>query len=258
MTDNVTLTTRNLTVGYKNKPLLKDINVTLSSGDFIVLMGANGKGKSTLLKSLYRALTPLSGTIIIEGKDISEIANLDFARLVSIVNTERTHATLTAYELVSIGRQPYTGYFGILRPQDKEIVESAMEKTGINSLRNRKVNTLSDGEHQKVMIARALAQLTPIILLDEPTSFLDVASRIETMQLLHNLAQEGKAILLSTHDVAEGLRVATGAWLAPAGEDKIISGTIPELINQQAFDHLFPGRNITFDTNNLTYFSKND
>lgn len=258
-----TLSTCSLSAGYDNKVIVRDLNLELEPGTMVVLLGANGRGKSTLLRTLSGAQPPLAGTVTIEGKPVDRIAPTEMAKLISLVYTDRTHsAQLTAAELVGLGRQPYTGFFGRLSDNDRLIVNDALDTVGMLSMATRQINTLSDGERQKIMLARALAQETPVILLDEPTSFLDIASRIETMQLLHDLAViRGKTILLSTHDIAEALPLATHAWLMIKNPDDspsaaattMITGSITTLIANGSFDRLFPDRKITFDPASFTF-----
>ena len=169
------------------------------------------------------------------------------ARIMSVVYTERTNAgALTAREVVELGRQPYTGFFGRLSAEDHHIVAKSLEDVGMVALSDRFMATLSDGERQKVMIARALAQRTPVMILDEPTSFLDVASRLEIMQLLKMLADDyDTAVLLSTHDVASALAVSSQLWLMPGG-GRFESGTPNELIQSGSLQNLFEGRGVEF------------
>lgn len=238
------LSTHGLCVGYGHKTLAGDMDLELHRGDMVALLGVNGRGKSTLLRTLAGSLPPLAGQVCIMGEKLPDIPPRELARRMSIVCTDRTQAELTVRELVGIGRQPYTGFFGGLSRRDNEVIDQCVAKVGIQELENRKITTLSDGERQKAMIARALAQETPLILLDEPTSFLDAASRLETMRLLGQLAKQGKGILLSTHDVAEALEVATHGWLLT---DRMESGPIDQLIADGAMDRLFPGRGVAFD-----------
>lgn len=203
-----------VSIGYRKKVVAEGLTTELRGGEFTCLVGRNGLGKSTLLKVLAGFDKPLSGNISlnIKGKDydLTKLSKTVLARFVSVVLTDRIEiANVTAKEVVGMGRMPYTGFFGKLKKEDKDIVDTAMGDTGIEELAEREINTLSDGERQKVMIARALAQQTPIILLDEPTAFLDYESKVSTMQLLHELAHDkGKIILASTHDLDIAVRYA--------------------------------------------------
>ncbi|MBR5670406.1 MAG: ABC transporter ATP-binding protein [Bacteroidales bacterium] len=208
-----------LAIGYTAKHSVKvvaeGITATIRSGEMTCLLGVNGAGKSTLLRTLSGFLPPLSGKIDIMGKPLKSYRETDLAKVIGVVLTEKNNLqNMTVEELVGIGRSPYTGFWGRLRAEDRTKVEESMSKVGITDLRDRLVQTLSDGERQKVMIAKALAQETPIIFLDEPTAFLDYPSKVEILNLLHRLSSEsGKTIFLSTHDLELVLRVADRVWL---------------------------------------------
>lgn len=203
------ITLSHLSVGYKvGHAVVSDINLTLQSGKLASLIGANGVGKSTLLKTLTGFLPKLEGSLLLDGKDISEFSQRALAQQISIVLTQKPDVqNLTVEEIVGLGRSPYTGFFGKLHANDQQIVDESIIAVGIEKLKNRMIQTLSDGERQKVMIAKALAQQTPIIFLDEPTAFLDFSSKVETFQLLQRMAHEmGKLVLLSTHDLELAVR----------------------------------------------------
>ncbi|WP_311156181.1 ABC transporter ATP-binding protein, partial [Prevotella histicola] len=203
------ITLSHLSVGYKiGHAVVSDINLTLQSGKLASLIGANGVGKSTLLKTLTGFLPKLEGSLLLDGKDISEFSQRALARQISIVLTQKPDVqNLTVEEIVGLGRSPYTGFFGKLHANDQQIVDESITAVGIEKLKNRMIQTLSDGERQKVMIAKALAQQTPVIFLDEPTAFLDFSSKVETFQLLQRMAHEmGKLVLLSTHDLELAVR----------------------------------------------------
>ena len=203
------ITLSHLSVGYKvGHAVVSDINLTLQSGKLASLIGENGVGKSTLLKTLTGFLPKLEGSLLLDGKDISEFSQRALARQISIVLTQKPDVqNLMVEEIVGLGRSPYTGFFGKLHANDQQIVDESITAVGIEKLKNRMIQTLSDGERQKVMIAKALAQQTPVIFLDEPTAFLDFSSKVETFQLLQRMAHEmGKLILLSTHDLELAVR----------------------------------------------------
>ena len=205
------ITLEQLSVGYKGfSPVVTGINVEIKSGELTCLIGPNGIGKSTLLKTLTGFLPKLGGRLLLDGRDIDLLSQHERAKYISIVLTYKTDVqNLSVAEMVGMGRMPYTGFWGKLNADDREIVAEAINMVGINHLKDRMVQTLSDGERQKVMIAKALAQQTPIILLDEPTSFLDFPSKVEMLQLLHRLAKEtDKVVFLSTHDLELALRIA--------------------------------------------------
>ena len=203
------ITLSHLSVGYKvGHAVVSDINLTLQSGKLASLIGANGVGKSTLLKTLTGFLPKLEGSLLLDGKDISEFSQRALAQQISIVLTQKPDVqNLTIEEIVGLGRSPYTGFFGKLHANDQQIVDESITAVGIEKLKNRMIQTLSDGERQKRLNAKALAQQTPVIFLDEPTAFLDFSSKVETFQLLQRMAHEmGKLVLLSTHDLELAVR----------------------------------------------------
>lgn len=258
MHDNAIYTTHDLAVGYRNGKnavtLLHGLNLTLESGKLVALLGQNGAGKSTLLRALTCDEKPLSGTIQVDGRNLAEMSQKERSRLIGLVSTDRIQAgALTVRELVALGRQPHTGFLGRLDDEDHEIVRQSMEDAGIIGKAEDYVASLSDGERQKAMIARALAQQTPIIILDEPTAFLDVASRIETMRLLQTLAHDrGKAVLLSSHDISQSLMLADELWLITT-DRQVITGTTTDLLVSGAMDRLFTNRSIHFNPQILDY-----
>ncbi|MCF0203081.1 MAG: ABC transporter ATP-binding protein [Bacteroidaceae bacterium] len=203
--------TENLSIGYPTRVVASGVNISLHPGSMVCLIGENGTGKSTLLRTLAGFLSPLDGSITIDAPEpiaLHELPKRQLARLVSVVLTDRISAQNTSVrELIAMGRMPYTGFFGRLSADDNRIVDVCLSETGIGA--ERLVNTLSDGELQKVMIARALAQQTRYIFLDEPTAFLDYPSKVRTMENLKKLAHnQGKTILLSTHDIEIALCMA--------------------------------------------------
>ena len=232
--------TRNLSIGYVLKgghlKLVHDaLDLNLYPGEVTCLLGLNGAGKSTLLRTLCGFQPSLGGEIELKGKPLASYSQGDFSRMVGVVLTEKTNAGgITVYELVSLGRHPYTGFFGQLRQEDRRIIEESLAAAGIA---------------QKAMIAKALAQQCPIILLDEPTAFLDVTSRIETMVLLHTLAvEQQKAILLSTHDLDLAIQLGDCLWLQEKSRP-MACGTPEDLIMGGAFETFFSKEGIVFDPN---------
>lgn len=197
------ITTNRLTVGYRGHRVVEDISLSLPCGRLVCLLGPNGAGKSTLLRTLCGFQPPIAGTVTISGSDITTMSAAEVARLVSVVLTDRPLTpSLTAAEMVGMGRAPYTRFWGRLSDDDRRLVSEAMQTVGIAPLATRRMGQLSDGELQKVMIAKALAQHTPVIVLDEPTAFLDYPSKVAVMKTLARLAHdEGKTILMSTHDL---------------------------------------------------------
>ena len=217
-----------LSVGYSlSHPVISDINLELRSGQLACLIGENGIGKSTLLKTLTGFLPKLKGSLLLGDRDIESFSQRELARQVSIVLTQKPDVqNLTIEEIIGLGRSPYTGFFGRLRAEDRKVVDDAIATMGIEKLRGRMIQTLSDGERQKVMIAKALAQETPIILLDEPTAFLDFPSKAETFHSLQRMAHErDKLILLSTHDLELAVRFADSLLEVKKGTLQAVSAT---------------------------------
>lgn len=214
-----TIRIKNLATGYtirgKTNIVSDNINASLRSGELTCLLGPNGAGKSTLLKTLTGFIQPMAGHIYIGERNISEYSDTELAKEVGVVLTYRLNSTnLTVDDIIAMGRSPYTGFWGSLGYEDIKIVDEAIALVGIEDLRGRSLRTLSDGERQKVMIAKALAQQTPVIILDEPTAFLDYPSKVEMMQLLQRLARErAKTVFLSTHDLELALHIADRIWL---------------------------------------------
>lgn len=243
---------QNLSIGYrgknKEKVVLGNIHADIQAGELTCLLGTNGVGKSTLLRTLSAFQPKLGGAIYIKGKELGEYTDKQLAKLVSVVLTEKCDIrNLSVTDLIGMGRSPYTDFWGILNKEDREVVKRAITLIGIESLAHRMVHTLSDGERQKVMIAKALAQETPIILLDEPTAFLDFPSKVEIMQLLHRLSrQTGKTIFLSTHDLELALQVADCLWLMSPSEGLAI-GTSEDLTLNGSLARFFVRKGIRFD-----------
>ncbi|MEE0978128.1 MAG: ABC transporter ATP-binding protein [Muribaculaceae bacterium] len=241
---------QNLSCGYSpTNIILCDLCGTLHHSSLTALLGENGIGKSTLLRTICGVQPGYGGQLLVEGEPLSDMQPRRLARTISIVNTDVTGAGgLTVEELVALGRHPFTGFFGRLTRYDRDIVTHALRQVGMNHARNSFVATLSDGMRQKVMIARALAQTTPIIILDEPTAFLDAASRIETLQLLRDLAvTRQKAILISTHDIGQVLPLASHLWLLTHSR-RLVTGPTASLTSQpEIMDTLFGDRPVKFD-----------
>ncbi|MDE6237339.1 MAG: ABC transporter ATP-binding protein [Muribaculaceae bacterium] len=218
--------------GKKQRIVGENLNAALLAGELTALIGPNGVGKSTLMRTLSGFQAPCGGKIEIMGRDISDLKRSELAKMVSVVLTEKPSLdNMKVEELVELGRSPYTGFFGRAGIEDKEMVESAIEQVGIESLRDRYVSSLSDGERQKVMIAKALAQSTPVIFLDEPSAFLDWPSKAELFRLLRRLAQtENKAILLSTHDLEIAFRLSDRFWIMDREKQLTVSKEPPYYI----------------------------
>ena len=247
-----TIEIRNLTIGYaarkRNKRIIaENINSDIFSGELTCLLGSNGIGKSTLLRTLSAFLPKISGDIYISGKKLEKYDDKELSKVVSVVLTEKVDINITVKKLIGLGRSPYTGFWGSLNKADEIIVDDAIALVKIGHLADRLVHTLSDGERQKIMIAKALVQETPIVLLDEPTAFLDFPSKVEIMQLLHELSrQTNKTIFLSTHDLELALQIADKVWLM----DKLKGiqiGTPEDLTINGSLNRFFAHKGIMFD-----------
>jgi len=256
------LYTENLSIGFNEKRnskiiLHKDINISLDKGEFVCLLGPNGAGKSTLIRTFTGFNKALSGKVILNNKEIRNYSEKELAKQISVVLTEKTDtANITVNELVAMGRYPYTGFFGKLTNDDIRIVNESLEQLGMAKMQNKLCGELSDGEAQKTIIAKALAQKTPIIILDEPTAFLDLPSRIEIMQLLKELAHNtGKTILLSTHELDLALQYADRLFLLAQGKE-IKCGTPEDLVLNGDFNSFFEKNGIEFDNSSGNFISK--
>lgn len=211
----------NLEIGYEEKAILPPINARLEEGSLIALIGPNGAGKSTLFKTLTAQIKAVSGSIFLKGKDINTYSPKEKANLIGLVLTERPDEMfLKVFDVVASGRSPYTNFFGKLNKEDENIIKESLEIIGITNLINKYFNTLSDGEKQKVMIAKTLAQNTPIIFMDEPTAFIDYPSKIELLSIMKMLTKERKkTIIFSSHDLELLLRYTDDIWMISKGKD---------------------------------------
>jgi iron complex transport system ATP-binding protein len=234
------LRTEDLHIGYKDKAILPPINVSLKEGNLIALIGPNGAGKSTLFKTLTAHIKPIKGKIELFGKELTDYSSKEKARLIGLVLTERPDDMfLKVYDVVASGRCPYTDFFGKIGKDDEKIIQESLDIVGINKLKDRYFNTLSDGEKQKVMIAKTLAQNTPIIFMDEPTAFIDYPSKIELFSLMKMLTKErNKTIIFSSHDLELLLRYTDDIWLISKGK-QLISAKKDDLIGNEILKEYF-------------------
>ena len=244
---------RSLSIGYaarRQAPhvVAGSLNAALRPGEFVCLLGPNGAGKSTLLETLTGIRTPLEGSVLFESRALRSFSPRELARRMSIVLTERVSAgVMPVYSLVALGRQPYTDWAGRLAPSDRDAVNEAIRLAGVGELAHRPFCELSDGEKQKVMIARALAQEPRVMILDEPTAFLDLPRRVELMHLLCRLAHTaGRAVLMSTHELDLALRCADRIWLLPPG-GPLVDGTPEDLVLRGSFSSAFATDLVQFD-----------
>lgn len=241
------LLTRELTVGHQKKAILKGINVVLKRGELVCLMGPNGSGKSTLIHTLGGLLEPVSG-------EVKVLSNEPRQKSLAIVLTEKSfHPDLTGWEMVTMGRYPHLDWLMQLQPEDLRKIEQAISQTGISYLKDRRNKNMSDGQRQMVMVARALAQDTPILLLDEPTSHLDLNNRVEIMNLLRTLAHEhGKSILMATHELDLALQTADRVWLAD-GSGGLKTGVPEDLVLDGSIDDVFKLKGFTLKTGKVDH-----
>ncbi|APY12835.1 ABC transporter ATP-binding protein [Seonamhaeicola sp. S2-3] len=250
---HMVLKTENLSVGYATKNgqtiVASHINFELHKGELVGLIGANGIGKSTLLRTLTQVQPKLTGSIAINGKRLQSYSNLELAKVLSIVLTEPLASkNLTVFELVALGRQPYTNWVGNLSTKDISIIENALEQTNISNLKNKKCFELSDGQLQKVMITRALAQDTDIIILDEPTTHLDMYHKAYVLKLLQRLVKKtNKTILFSSHEIDLAIQLCNK--LVVMTESEVVCDQPCNLISKGTFNSLFPEDLIAFDKN---------
>ncbi len=243
------LHTDNLSIGYGSKVIASGLNVSLNSGELVCLVGANGSGKSTLLRTISGLQATLEGNIHVGDNLLNEMSPHAVSQQIAMVLTDKPDTVnLKVGELVALGRSPYTNWLGSLRKEDKAAINTALEQTHTHHLANRLVKTLSDGQKQRVMIAKALAQDTPLLFLDEPTAHLDLPNRVAILHLLHQLAREtNKTVLLSTHELDLALQVADQLWLFDKNEQ--LHCDIPEaLILDQTLSAAFDSDLLKFSS----------
>ena len=253
MGDREVLQTESLSIGYRRARraatvIASGLSFGLRPGELVCLLGPNGAGKSTLMRTLARLQPALSGRIWLDGRPLEELRPGQLARRLSVVLTDRVDVgAMSGYGLASLGRHPYTGWTGTLNESDERIVRWALHAVRADGLADRLIVEMSDGERQKILIARALAQEPRVMLLDEPTAFLDLPRRVEVMDLLRRLAREnGQAILLSTHDLDLALRNADRLWLLSA-DGALYDGAPEDLVLGGAFERVFAAEGVTFD-----------
>lgn len=245
---------RELSIGYHERStaaalVKQDISIRALKGEMVALIGGNGIGKSTLLKSIAGFQPALSGELLVHGRSITDFGSEELAKEMSFVSTENVRvANLTVREMVGLGRFPYTNWFGQLNNHDRAIIDQAIFQVGLSGYENRSVNKISDGERQRAMIARALAQDTPIIVLDEPTAFLDISNKYEIVRILHQLTSDhGKCILFSTHDLNTALTMADRIWLML--KDSVVEGIPEDVMSKGYLESLFQDNtHLYFDT----------
>ena len=252
MNNMTILSVSNLSIGYTTKKenivIAKNLNLNLEEGKLIALIGENGIGKSTLLRTLSGLKKPLKGTIHLNNKELKNYSHLDLAQNLSLVLTEKLPpSNLTVFELIALGRQPYTNWIGKLTKEDLEKIKEAIALTQMEHLSEKKYYEISDGQFQNVLVARALAQDTPLIILDEPSTHLDLFHKVSLFKLLKKLATESnKCILFSTHDIDLAIQLSDEMIVMTA--DNVVQDQPCNLISNGIFDTLFKDENIKFDS----------
>ena len=252
------LRTENLAIGYSSRKeqtfIASDLNIELQRGKFVCILGKNGIGKSTLLRTLSKVQPEISGNVLIRDKNLSFFSESELSKIMSLVLTEKLpESNLTVFELIALGRQPYTNWVGTLTKNDIDKIHKAMQLTKVEHLSQNKYYELSDGQLQRVLISRALAQETELIILDEPTAHLDVLHKMESFELLKELASKlHKTIIISTHEIHLALQTADELWLMT--DDEFITGTPKELIENKSIEKLFSSDTVHFDINQQQFF----
>lgn len=243
----------NLHIGYNHKELVSNLNLSFELGTLNAIVGVNGIGKSTLIKSITADLKPLKGKILIDDRELSTIAHKELAKLVSVVHTSREeNKFLSVHELVQMGRYPYINWIGILTDKDKDIVHEALELFSISEFKDKKCYELSDGQYQKVLIARAFAQDTPYIILDEPSTHLDLYHKINLFKTLSDLAKKHhKCIILSTHEIERSIALCDQMLVLL--ENKHYFSTPQDLIDKGVFNRIFPSEMVNFNPQTKTF-----
>ncbi len=251
------ITANDLSIGYRNKSgdtcIASAIDLEIEEGELVGLIGVNGVGKSTLLRSLSGVQPYLKGEVSILNKNLQKLSSEDLAKTISVVLTEQPISkNLSVSELIALGRQPYTNWIGSLSKEDRKKIQTSIELVNIEALKDKRCFELSDGQLQKVLIARALAQDTPFIILDEPTTHLDMYHQAYVLKLLKKLTTEtNKSILFATHEINLALQLCDKIIIME--KDKVIAGSPKELIEKNAFSNIFPSDLIYFDNESVSF-----
>ncbi len=250
--------TKKIHIGYNNQQqqsVLSNININIDYGKLIALIGTNGIGKSTFLKTIAGLIKKLAGEIEIEEKNTDTFTAADWSKSVSIVLTQPDiYQNITVKELIALGRQPHTNWIGTLQDKDEQIISQAMQITQTQDWAEKNVSKLSDGQKQKVFIARAIAQDTPLILMDEPTTHLDFYNKIEFQKLVKKLTVTGKTILYSTHDL--DLAIQHCDEIIVLSNNKVHHQSPQKLIDNKVFDNFFDSDDIWFDAQHQRFVMK--
>ncbi|MBO7516119.1 MAG: ABC transporter ATP-binding protein [Spirochaetia bacterium] len=229
-----------LTVGYNGIPLISDITLSLAKGEILTLIGPNGSGKTTVLKSITRHLATIAGTVYLDGKNMRLINGKEVAKKLAVVLTERIRPEImSCFEFVSAGRYPYTGSFGMLTSHDKEVVNNALEKVNALDISDKDISQISDGQRQRILLARAICQEPEVIVLDEPTSFLDIRHKIELLGILSDMAKKsGISVVMSLHEIDLAQRISDKI-VCVKGERIAAYGTPEEIFSDEVIKNLY-------------------
>lgn len=248
----IVLKLNNVSLGY-NKTIYSDIDACAREGEMIAVIGANGTGKSTLLKSISGVLPYRKGEITVFGKDTKDHKPGQLAQKVSLVPAQSPRArNFSLFDMLATGCYNRSNWLGNISNQDQTLIMNTLQKVGLTAFENRDVSTLSDGEFQRAAIARSLVQESPIILLDEPTAFLDIANKIIVTKLLQEITKnENKTIIFSTHDLMQAIKICDKIWIL--GYNNFIEGSPSSLIEKGAFDKIFKDSSLRFDSELLTF-----
>lgn len=241
------ITLNSLAIGHeKGNALLRRLNLSVNKGEMVALIGRNGTGKSTLLKSMIGLIAPLEGYCTLNSVPLQDYSLPGRARMVSFVSSHFEHLpALSVGELVALGRMPYTGWMGRLSRQDMDMIKHALNEVRMGAFEDRKLDCLSDGERQRAMIARALVQDTPLMVLDEPSAFLDIPNTFELIRLLSKFRDDGRSIVYSTHDLETAMQCADKMWVIH--KDRILEGAPEDLGISGLFSELFSSSGIRYD-----------
>lgn len=242
-------TTENLSVGYSGKVLIHDINLSVEKGRILTLIGPNGSGKSTILKTITRHLEKIAGVIVLENQNLTKLSNKELAKRLSVMLTERINPELmTCEQVVAMGRYPYTNYFGTMTAQDREIVQESLRMVRAEELADRPFTDISDGQRQRIMLARAICQQPEIIVLDEPTSYLDIRHKIELLDILRKMASEKNvAVVMSLHEIDLAAKVSDQI-ICVKGDQISLFGTPEEVFSEESVKTLYELENGSFNT----------
>ena len=240
--------TRGLTIGYHGVPVIRDISLKIRKGEIVALIGPNGAGKSTFLKTVARDLPPISGQVLLEGKPIQSFSYKALSQKLAVILTERIKVELTTCrDIVATGRYPYTGRLGVLRPEDERAVDEAMDTVHALDLSERDFSAISDGQRQRILLARAICQEPELILLDEPTSFLDVRHKLDLLSILTRMARKKNiTVIMSLHEIDLAEKVADKI-ITVKGDTLFGCGTPGEIFEENRIRRLYDIENGFFD-----------